>query len=396
MAIRVYSIEISNKAEAFKKIAWVGADEAGSRYMALKAVHRLVMLEGVQPRQANIIKQEMLSKGGEAAVARGVIDCSTPETRVLLMGTLKQYDAFFTKLKSQPFGLPALADRIRQALKNMEGFSPFDLDCRGKTLRLGERTLVMGILNVTPDSFSEGGLFYDHGRALEQAHRMVADGADIIDLGGESTRPGYVPVAEEEELSRVMPVLRRLVDEIPVPVSIDTTKANVARRALEAGAHILNDQWSLRSGPEMAAVAAEYGVPVIFMHNQKGTEYQDLIGDMVEYFRGSLEVALAAGIPLERIIVDPGIGFGKTVEQNLEAIRRLGELRCLGRPILLGTSRKSLIGKTLNLPANQRVEGTAATVAVGIANGADIIRVHDVKEMARVARMTDAVVGRGS
>ncbi|MCL5289904.1 MAG: dihydropteroate synthase [Firmicutes bacterium] len=394
MDIRVYSIETGNKEQALKKIAWVGADEAGSRYMAPKAVHRLVMLEGMQPRQANIIKQEMLSKGGEAAVARGVIDCSIQETRVLLMGTLKQYDAFLTKLKSQPFGLSALADRIKQVLKNLEGFFPFELDCRGKTLRMGERTLVMGILNVTPDSFSEGGLFYDHGRALEHAHQMVADGADIIDLGGESTRPGYEPVAEEEELERVMPVLKRLINEIPAPVSIDTTKANVARRALEAGAHILNDQWSLRSDPEMASVAAEYGVPVIFMHNQKGTEYRDLIGDMVEYFQGSIEIAMAAGVPPERVIVDPGIGFGKTVEQNLEAIRRLGELRCLGRPILLGTSRKSVIGKTLNLPADQRVEGTAATVAVGIANGADIVRVHDVREMTRVARMTDAILGR--
>ncbi|MHB8984351.1 MAG: dihydropteroate synthase [Eubacteriales bacterium] len=394
MDIRVYSIETGNKEQALKKIAWVGADEAGSRYMAPKAVHRLVMLEGMQPRQANIIKQEMLSKGGEAAVARGVIDCSIQETRVLLMGTLKQYDAFLTKLKSQPFGLSALADRIKQVLKNLEGFFPFELDCRGKTLRMGERTLVMGILNVTPDSFSEGGLFYDHGRALEHAHQMVADGADIIDLGGESTRPGYEPVAEEEELERVMPVLKRLINEIPAPVSIDTTKANVARRALEAGAHILNDQWSLRSDPEMASVAAEYGVPVIFMHNQKGTEYRDLIGDMVEYFQGSIEIAIAAGVPPERVIVDPGIGFGKTVEQNLEAIRRLGELRCLGRPILLGTSRKSVIGKTLNLPADQRVEGTAATVAVGIANGADIVRVHDVREMTRVARMTDAILGR--
>lgn len=394
MDIRVYCIETGNKEQALKKIAWVGADEAGTRYMAPKAVHRLVMLEGVQPRQANIIKQEMLSKGGEAAVARGVIDCSIRETRVLLMGTLKQYDAFLAKLKSQPFGLPALADRIKEALKNREGFNPFDLDCRGKILRLGERTLVMGILNVTPDSFSEGGLFYDHGRALEHARQMVADGADIIDLGGESTRPGYEPVTEEEELERVMPVLKRLINEIPAPVSIDTTKSNVARRALEAGAHILNDQWSLRSDPEMASVAAEYGVPVIFMHNQKGTEYRDLVGDMVEYFQESIEIAMAAGIPPERLIVDPGIGFGKTVEQNLEAIRRLGELRCLGRPILLGTSRKSVIGKTLNLPADQRVEGTAATVAVGIANGADIVRVHDVKEMARVARMTDAILGR--
>lgn len=394
MAIRVYSVTVNNKEEALKALASVGADEAGCRYMTPKAVHRLIMLDGVQPRQANIIKQEMLGKGGEAAVARGVIDCSVAESRVLLMGTLKQYEAFLAKLKGQPFGLAALAARIKEALTGQEGYRPFDLDCRGKVIRLGEKTLVMGILNVTPDSFSDGGKYYDHGLALERAGRMVADGADIIDLGGESTRPGHAPVSAEDELARIMPVLKRLVAELPVPVSIDTTKAAVAREALEAGAQILNDQWSFRADPGLAGLAAEYGVPVVLMHNQKGTDYRDLTGDMVEYFRDSLAAAREAGIPKEKVIIDPGFGFGKTPEQNLEVLRRLKELRCLGLPILIGTSRKSMIGKVLDLPVDQRVEGTAATVALGIANGADIVRVHDVKEMARVARMTDAVVRR--
>ncbi|MCL6636140.1 MAG: dihydropteroate synthase, partial [Peptococcaceae bacterium] len=194
MAVRVYSIIVENREEALRAIASVGADRAGCRWMAPKAVHRLVMLDGLQPKQANIIKQEMLSKGGEAAVARGVVDNSIDMTRVLLMGTLKQYDAFLAKLKTQPFGLAALAERIRVVLRNQEGYCPYELDCRGKSLRLGERTLVMGILNVTPDSFSDGGRFHDHGLALERARQMVADGADIIDLGGESTRPGYSPV----------------------------------------------------------------------------------------------------------------------------------------------------------------------------------------------------------
>jgi dihydropteroate synthase len=387
---------VENKAEAMRAIASVGADEAGCNWMAPKAVHRLVMLEGVEPRQANIIKQEMLGKGGEAAVARGVVDNTVPETRVLLMGTLKQYGAFLAKLNSQPFGLAGLAGRIREVLAAQEGFCPYGLRCRDKTLRLGERTLVMGILNVTPDSFSDGGSYFDRGLAVERAKQMVADGADIIDLGGESTKPGFTAVSEKEELDRVMPVLKRLVNEVSVPVSIDTTKAAVARRALEAGAHIINDQWALRADPEMAGVVAEYRVPLVLMHNQKDTRYRDLIGDMVEYFRESADMALEAGLPRENIIVDPGFGFGKTPEQNLEAVRRLKELRCLGFPVLLGTSRKSTIGKVLDLPVDQRLEGTAATVAVGIANGADIVRVHDVKEMVRVARMTDAIFGRGS
>lgn len=394
MTINISIVEVENEAEALAAIARVGADPAGCRWMAPKAVHRLVMLEGVQPRQANIIKQEMLSKGGEAAVARGVVDCSVPETRVLLMGTLRQYEAFLIRLQSQPFGLKALAGRIREVLTAQEGLTPFNLDCRGKILPVGSKTLVMGILNVTPDSFSDQVRLRDPGLALERAAAMVEDGADIIDLGGESTRPGYVPVAQEEELARIMPVLKRLVAELPVPISVDTTKAAVARAALEAGAHIINDQRGLQGDPEMAGLAAEYGAPVIVMHNQQGTAYRDLTGDIVAYFQVSLQLARQAGLARQKLIIDPGFGFGKTPAQNLEVLRRLKELRCLGLPILVGTSRKGTIGKVLNLPVDQRLEGTAATVAAAIMNGADLVRVHDVKEMSRVARMTDAIVGK--
>ncbi|MFZ5633959.1 MAG: dihydropteroate synthase [Bacillota bacterium] len=378
-----------------REIAAVGADQAGVRWLAPKAVHRVLKITGLSPKQANIIKQEMLGKGGDAAVDRGVIDCSAEKTDVLVMGTLKQIEAMAAKLKMQPFGLPALADRIREALSALEGRKPFHLDCRGKILPIGYRTLVMGILNVTPDSFSDGGVFYDPGRAVEHALEMQEEGADIIDLGGESTRPGHQGIDAEEEMKRIMPVLSRLVRELKIPVSVDTTKAVVARRVLEEGAQIINDQWALRSDPEMAGVAARYGAPLIIMHNQRGTEYRDLMGDMVEYFRESLARAREAGIDRDKIVIDPGIGFGKTLEQNLEVMRRLKELECIGLPVLLGTSRKSMIGKTLDLPVDQRMEGTAATVALGIAYGVDIVRVHDVKEMVRVARMTDAMVRAG-
>jgi dihydropteroate synthase len=310
------------------------------------------------------------------------------------MGTLKQFDGLVNILKMQPFGLPKIGARIKQVLKNLEGRSPVEIDCRGKILLLGERTLIMGILNVTPDSFSDGGSFYNHEVAIEHARAMVSEGADIIDLGGESTRPGHESISVEEELDRVIPVLEKLVREIDVPVSVDTTKAEVARRALLAGAHLINDQWALRADPDMAHVVAEYDVPLIIMHNQKGTEYNDLMGDMVQFFEESIDTAVNAGLAREKIIVDPGIGFGKTLEQNLETMRRLDELSCLGCPVLLGTSRKSMIGKVLDLPVDERVEGTAATVTLGIANGADIVRVHNVKEMVRVARMTDAMVRR--
>lgn len=392
MSFSVRNVVLSNQEEAREEISRVGSDSAGCRLMAPKAVHRVLKVTGLEPKQANIIKQEMLSRGGEAAVARGTVDGSVEKTDLLLMGTLKQFDGLIAKLKMQPFGLARLAGKIKAVLENLEGRRPYTLDCRGKTLIIGKRTLVMGVLNVTPDSFSDGGRYVKVEDAVKRARQMVDEGADIIDIGGESTRPGHTPVGPDEELRRVMPVLERLVKEIEVPISVDTFKAEVARRALEIGANIINDQWALRADKDMAGVVAQYGAPVVIMHNQQGTEYRDLMGDIIAYFRESIAMAEEAGIPREKIIIDPGIGFGKTLEQNLEVMRRLKELGCLGQPVLLGTSRKSMIGKTLDLPVDQRVEGTAATVAVGITFGVDIVRVHDVKEMVRVARMTDAMV----
>lgn len=257
------------------------------------------------------------------------------------------------------------------------------------------RTLVMGILNVTPDSFSDGGRFADAELAVAHALAMVEEGADIIDLGGESTRPGHEPVTADEELRRILPVLERLAPVCPVPISIDTTKAEVARRAVTLGATLINDQQGLQGASDMAAVAAELDVPVIAMHNQRGTAYGDVMRDIIAWLRRSLDRADETGLGRERVIVDPGFGFGKTPAQNLEVLRRLGELSTLERPVLIGTSRKSMIGYVLpGLSPAERLEGTAATIALGIASGASIVRVHDVRAMANVARMTDAVVRR--
>ncbi|MDF2630816.1 MAG: dihydropteroate synthase [Symbiobacteriaceae bacterium] len=273
------------------------------------------------------------------------------------------------------------------------------IPCGPTTLTLGQRTVIMGILNVTPDSFSDGGQWINVEEAATHAKQMMADGADIIDIGGESTRPGHAPVDTDEELRRVLPVIRALREQVPnAIISIDTYKAQVADEALNAGANIINDIWGFLRDPDMAKVAARHQAPSIVMHNQDGTEYDDLIHDMIRSFRRSIRTAVAAGLPPELIIVDPGIGFGKTPIQNLDVLRDLGELRVLGRPILLATSRKSTIGKVLgNLPPDERLEGTAATVALGIAQGAEMVRVHDVKAMKRVAVMTDAIVrpGRG-
>jgi len=262
----------------------------------------------------------------------------------------------------------------------------------GREFRWGERTYVMGIVNVTPDSFSGDGLAGRPEQALERALRFEAEGADILDVGAESTRPGHTPITTEEELARLLPVLELIAPRVKLPVSVDTFKASVAERALDAGACMVNDQWALNTDPDMAGMVARRGVPVALMHNQRGTQYRDLLPDIIASLRASADVALAAGVPREHIIMDPGIGFGKTAEQNLVVLRRLEELRTLGYPILVGASRKSTIGLVLGLPVNERLEGTAATVALSIAHGADIVRVHDVKAMARVARMSDAIV----
>ena len=264
--------------------------------------------------------------------------------------------------------------------------------CGPLTFDWGSRTYVMGILNVTPDSFSGDGLAHDAEAALEQALRFQAEGADIIDVGGESTRPGHTPVDAEEEIGRVVPVIRLLASRLHVPVSVDTYKHEVAREAVAAGASMINDVWGLKRDSALAELAARDGVPIVLMHNQSGTVYADLLPDVMSSLRASMDAALGAGVPQENIILDPGIGFGKTAGHNLELLRRLRELTALGMPLLVGTSRKSTIGLVLNLPVEERLEGTAATVALAIAGGADVVRVHDVRAMTRVARMSDAVV----
>ncbi len=370
----------------------IGSDPSGVAIMVPKGVFRAIKISGLSPKAANIIKQELLAKGGEAAVNRGVIVHSVDESDVLLMGTLRQYEQVIRKLQAQPFGLARIAEEIRGALANYEHREPFQLKCGDKVLNIGERTLIMGILNVTPDSFSDGGRFNNLKVAVEHAREMVEQGADIIDIGAESTRPGYTPLSLEEEMDRLMPVLQELVREIPAPISVDTYKAEVARRTLDAGANLINDIWALQADQQMASTVARYDVPVILMHNRHHTEYNDLIGEILKHLRGSIKLAEQAGVRPSQIIVDPGIGFGKTTAQNLEVMRRLPEFHVLGKPVLLGTSRKSLIGNTLNLPVHERLEGTAATVTLGITRGVDIIRVHDIKEMVRVVRMTDAMI----
>lgn len=386
-------IQMESLEQARKEIEMIGPDETGKALMTAKALHKVIKVQGLRPEAATIIKQEMLAKGGDAATARGVLNCTAASSDVLMMGTVKQYKEVIKKLRMQPFGLKDLAGEIENILANTTKPINKVTRCKKGEFHWGSKTYIMGILNVTPDSFTDGGNFNDLDRALAHAREMVEQGADIIDIGGESTRPGYQRISDQEEIERLAPVLEVLVKELEVPISVDTYKSGVAKAVLEIGADIINDIWGFLDDPELAKVAAQYNAPVVVMHNKHDTNYQSLMDEILASLRKSIAIGLEAGIPDENIIVDPGIGFGKTLEQHLEVMRHLEEFRTLGYPILLGTSRKSMIGKTLDLPTDQRLEGTAATVTLGIAKGAaDIIRMHDVKAMARVARMTDAMV----
>jgi dihydropteroate synthase len=289
----------------------------------------------------------------------------------------------------------------------MTDFKPSKLgstQCGRSVFYWGKRTYVMGVINVSPDSFSGDGIA-DVEEAVARAERLSSEGADIIDIGGESTRPASAPISTDEELRRVIPVVEKLAHKISVPLSVDTYKLEVARQALNAGANMINDIWGLRKEPRLAELAAQKDVPIALMSNQRDSPCPDIMSALISDFKRAIKQALDAGVPWENIIIDPGIGFGKTQEQNLEILQRLEELKVLGRPILLGSSRKSFIGWVLDLtpeqrsnkvafvpPGDQRLEGTAATIAIGITRGADIVRVHDVKEMARVCKMSDAIV----
>jgi len=269
------------------------------------------------------------------------------------------------------------------------------LALKGITYDLTEKTLIMGILNVTPDSFSDGGRYFDIGRAVEHALRMVEEGAHLIDIGGESTRPGHKPLTGAEERARVIPVIRAVCNATDAPVSVDTSKAEVAEAALAAGASMLNDVWGGKKDPGLLKLAATAGVPICLMHNREEAVYQDVTAEIKADLLESAALATASGVSKENIILDPGIGFAKTVTHNLQVLKYLREYTTLGYPLLLGTSRKSLIGKVLDLPVEQREEGTAATVAYSICHGVSIVRVHHVQYMSRVARMTDAMLRGG-
>jgi dihydropteroate synthase len=391
-------LALSTPEQAARELQRLGVDPHGISAMVPKMQTLCIALSQLECRQANILKQEMLSVGGDAAVARGTVACSIDRTDCVLIGTVKQLTRLSRKLTAQPFGLAGLSGELDRLLACIE-FPPKIWKTSRRSLSL-QRPLIMGILNVTPDSFYDGGRCCDPGKAVEIALQMEVEGADIIDIGGESTRPGAAPVSAEDELQRVIPVIERLIGSLKCAISVDTWKSSVADKAVAAGAEIINDISGFTFDPQMAGVAAAGGAGVVLMHTrgapvnmQQHTEYRDLMAEVTESLHGSCVRAVEAGVAKECIALDPGIGFGKNAAGNMELIRRLAELSGFGQPILVGPSRKSFIGSVLGRQQTaDRTFGTAAAVALSVSHGASILRVHDVGAMRDVADMAHAIM----
>ena len=391
---------IRNEEDSRKEMEAIGVEEGGIKIMVPKSFHYCIKFYGLEPQDAIIMKQEMLAAGGDVAISQYAIPPHGKKTDALVIGTKTQLRILSMKMKMQYERLNEAGEKISGLIESMEKTHEIVI---GKTLRTGERTLIMGILNVTPDSFYEGGKYSSVESALERAREMVEEGADIIDVGGESSRPGSLPVSKDEELSRILPVIKAISDELDVPISVDTYRAEVAEEAIKAGAGMVNDITAMGGDDGMAKVVSEHGVPICLMHMkgtpqnmQKNPHYDDTMAEITKFLHERAEYAMAKGIDEKNIILDPGIGFGKRtgegIEDNCEIIARLAELKSLGFPVLVGASRKTFIGNLSNTGMEERLEGSLGAEAIAIANGADILRVHDVKETKRMAMVVDRIL----
>jgi len=380
------------------EMASMGVDPIGIDIMEGKSRHHLIRLDDVDLRAALILKQDMLSLGGEAALCREAAGLAIRKTPVLLMGTTRQMRGLVSKLGEQPFKLADLSRSIEELLDNIDNGSRYVV--RGQDLLSGGRKAVVGILNVTEDSFSDGGKYAERESAVARGIEMAAQGADIIDVGGESTRPGARPVSAKEEMENVIPVIRDLVAEGVNSISVDTTRSEVAEKAIQEGACILNDISGMTFDPRMLHVAAASEASVILMHTRGRSEtmqddlvYDDLMGEVCSYLEGAMDLAMGEGIPAERICLDPGIGFGKSIEQNLELISRIGELRSLGAAVMVGASRKSFIGRLTGADVEDRMPGSISAAVAAAMKGADMVRVHDIVETVQAMAVVSGMEG---
>jgi dihydropteroate synthase len=393
---RIRILSLPRPQDIERELRRADTEEAGVQIMAPKADWYALRIENVRGKAASLLKQLMLSAGGEACVSRRVAAFDDTPLPVVLSGDRRHYRRVCRTLRAEPFGLPALAGEIETVLQRA-GQAPPPVCCGRHELCFDGRPLIMGIINLTPDSFSGDGLTGGATAAVAQACEMAAAGADLLDLGGESTRPGSEGVSAEEELRRVLPVLQAILSEVDLPVSVDTSKPEVAAAALQAGATMINDVWGLRQ-PGMIELAAETGAAVCIMHMQgqprdmqHQPQYEDVVTEVYGFIAERCAAAVAGGVAESQILIDPGFGFGKTATHNLELVRRLREFLSLGRPVLLGPSRKRTLGEVTGRPVAERLIATAAVCALGALNGAQVLRVHDVVEMVEVAQIVQAV-----
>ena len=396
MTVSILSLRDQSEAKALMRD--LGVETGGIEIMAPKTIPALVRINNLPIFAANILKQESLSIGADTAVSRDALTGKKKYTDCLIIGNLTHIQRLSEKLKMQPYGLNKIARELQSTFTNYQKDN-FILKLKNYRLNLNSRTHIMGIINLTPDSFSGDGLLPVTGDAAEYARKLADDGADILDIGAESSRPGARPVSVKEEIKRLIPALKRIRKEVKLPISIDTYKAETAKAGLDNGADIINDVSALNADKKMAKTISRYKAGVVLMHRrgnpknmQKNPRYRSLMEEIIEDLNKSLSAALEAGIDFEKIIVDPGIGFGKTLEHNLEIIKSLAQLKILGQPILIGLSRKSFLGKITNQRPRERLSSTISSNCIAVFNGAKIIRIHDVKEAAQAFTVLDRIL----
>ena len=400
MRYKIRALDIKNRAEGMSEFEKIGSTVPGQKIMVDKLFPLAVKVKGLKVLAINILKQEMLARGGDVVTSRDTLLETRGTTDVIIEGHQKSFKSLIPKLKVQPFGLKDLADELEIFLKDNKN------NRNKKSFRIGKKkfdlisnTLVMGIINVTPDSFFDGGKYNHKDQAVKRISEMIADGADIIDIGGLSSRPGSKPVSLEEELERTIPVIESVSNNFDTLISIDTYRSEIALEAISAGAHMVNDISAFNMDKNMAGMVADKGVSVTLMHMQgkpedmqKNPQYDNVVDEIYEYLDGKANDAIGAGISPDKIILDPGIGFGKTLDHNLSILNKISEFSSMGYPIMVGASRKSFIGGILDLPVEDRLEGSLAAAVWSVINGANILRVHDVAETVRAVKTARSIM----
>jgi dihydropteroate synthase len=400
MRYKIRALDIKNRAEGMSEFEKIGSTVAGQKIMVEKLFPLAIKVMGLNVSAINILKQEMLARGGDVVTSRDTLLETKGTTDVIIEGQQKSFESLIPKLRMQPFGLKDLADELEIFFddpKNKRNKKNFSIG--NKKFDLISDTLIMGIINVTPDSFFDGGKYNHKDQAVKRVSEMISDGVDIIDIGGMSSRPGAKPVSPGEELERTIPVVKSVSNNFDTLISIDTYRSEIAREAISAGAHMINDISAFTMDKNMSTVVADKGVSVVLMHMQgepenmqKNPQYENVIDEIYEYLGDKASDAVDAGISADKIILDPGIGFGKTLDHNLSILNKISEFRLMGYPVMVGVSRKSFIGSILDLPAEDRLEGSLASAVWSVINGANILRVHDVAETVRSVKIARSIM----